>query len=55
MNFLVLFSDILHNDCRVADLLDYTADDLTGQSIYGLVHAADTDKIKQTHNDCKFD
>ena len=39
---------------RVADLLDYTADDLNGKSIYGLVHAADMDKIKQTHNDCKF-
>ena len=39
---------------RVADLLDYTADDLNGKSIYGLVHAADMDKIKQTHNDCEF-
>merc|ERR1719507_2008656 len=42
---------IAHCEAKVADLLDYTADDLTGQSIYGLVHAADTDKIKQTHND----
>merc|ERR1719232_403956 len=42
---------IAHCEAKVSDLLDYTADDLTGQSIYGLVHAADTEKIKQTHND----
>ena len=39
----------------MADLLDYTADDLNGKSIYCLVHAADTDKIKQTHNDCELE
>ena len=38
---------------RVCDLLDYTADDLTGKSMYSLVHAADVHKIKQTHVDCK--
>merc|ERR1719412_3047830 len=42
---------IAHCEAKVADLLDYTADDLNGKSIYGLVHAADMDKIKQTHND----
>ena len=39
---------------RVCDLLDYTADDLTGKSMYSLVHAADVHKIKQTHVDCKL-
>ena len=39
---------------RVCDLLDYTADDLTGKSMYSLVHAADVHKIKQTHVDCKW-
>ena len=35
-------------------MLDYTAEDLNGKSLYGLCHAADMDKIKQTHTDCKF-
>ena len=39
---------------RVSDLLDYSADDLTGKSMYSLVHAGDVDKIKQTHVDCKW-
>ena len=39
---------------RVCDLLDYSADDLTGKSMYSLVHAADVHKIKQTHVDCKL-
>ena len=38
---------------RVSDLLDYSADDLTGKSMYSLVHAGDVDKIKQTHVDRK--
>ena len=38
---------------RVCDLLDYSADDLTGKSMYSLVHTADVHKIKQTHVDCK--
>ena len=39
--------------CRVSELLDYSAEDLNGKSMYALVHAADVDKIKQTHNDRK--
>ena len=39
---------------RVSDLLDYSAEDLTGKSMYALVHAADVDKIKQTHVDCEY-
>ena len=39
---------------RVADLLDYSADDLTGKSLYALCHGGDVDKIKQTHTDRKF-
>ena len=38
---------------RVSDLLDYSAEDLNGKSMYSLVHAADVDKIKQTHTDRK--
>ena len=34
-------------------MLDYSAEELTGKSMYSLVHAADVDKIKQTHTDCK--
>jgi len=42
---------IAHCEPKVCDLLDYTADDLTGKSMYSLVHAADVHKIKQTHVD----
>ena len=38
----------------MTELLDYTADELTGRSMYSLVHAADTDKIRQTHTDRKY-
>ena len=38
---------------RVSDLLDYSAEDLNGKSMYSLCHAADVDKIKQTHTDRK--
>ena len=39
---------------RVCDLLDYTAEELTGKSMYSLVHTSDVDKIKQTHIDRKW-
>ena len=40
--------------CRVSEMLDYTADDLTGRSMYSLCHGSDVDKIRQTHTDRKF-
>merc|ERR1719270_1457654 len=42
---------IAHCEAKVADLLDYSADDLTGKSLYALCHGGDVDKIKQTHTD----
>merc|ERR1719367_1384094 len=42
---------IAHCEPKVCDLLDYSAEDLTGKSMYSLVHAADVHKIKQTHVD----
>jgi hypothetical protein len=39
---------------RVSEMLDYTADDLTGRSMYSLCHASDIDKIRQTHTDRKY-
>merc|ERR1719507_1059773 len=42
---------IAHCEPKVCDLLDYSADDLTGKSMYSLVHTADVHKIKQTHVD----
>jgi hypothetical protein len=39
--------------CRVSEMLDYTAEDLTGRSMYSLCHASDVDKIRQTHTDRK--
>ena len=38
---------------RVSELLDYTADDLTGQSLYALCHGEDVHKMRKTHEDRK--
>ena len=38
---------------RVAELLDYTCDDLTGASLYGLCHVEDVHIIRKTHEDRK--
>ena len=34
--------------------MDYTAEDITGKSMYSLCHAEDVDKIKKMHTDCKY-
>lgn len=36
---------------RVSELLDYTADEMTGQSLYNLVHGEDVHKMRKTHED----
>lgn len=40
--------------CRVSELLDYTAEELTGMSLYALCHGEDVHKLKSTHEDRKF-
>ena len=37
----------------MSELLDYTAEELTGQSMYALCHGEDVHKLKNTHEDCK--
>ena len=44
---------LLSFHCRVSELLDYTADDLTGQSLYALCHGEDVHKMRKTHEDRK--
>ena len=39
---------------RVAELLDYSCDDLTGASLYGLCHVEDVHIIRKTHEDRKM-
>ena len=39
---------------RVSELLDYTAEEMTGMSLYALCHGEDVQKMKKTHEDCKF-
>jgi len=39
---------------RVSELLDYTAEELTGQSLYALCHGEDVHKLRRTHEDCKL-
>lgn len=36
---------------RVTELLDYTAEELTGRNLYNLCHAEDADKLKKNHLD----
>lgn len=42
---------ISHCEPRVQQLLDYNADDLTGRSLYSLVHAQDLQRLRQLHMD----
>lgn len=39
---------------RVADLLDYTADEITGMNLYTLCHGEDANKLRKSHVDCKY-
>lgn len=39
---------------RVSELLDYSAEELTGQSMYALCHGEDVHNIRRTHEDCKY-
>merc|ERR1719232_2459634 len=42
---------IAHCEPKVSELLDYTAEEMTGQSLYALVHGEDVHKLKNTHED----
>lgn len=39
---------------RVCDLLDYTAEELTGRSLYSLIHGQDVMQIRKCHLDCEL-
>ena len=54
--YLMVFINIFYQyfSFRVSELLDYTAEELTGQSMYALCHGEDVHKLKNTHEDCKF-
>ncbi|XP_071530644.1 protein trachealess isoform X4 [Panulirus ornatus] len=42
---------IAHCEPKVADLLDYTPDELQGRSLYSLCHGQDVEKLRKTHVD----
>lgn len=42
---------IIHCEPKISELLDYTAEDITGKSMYSLCHGCDVEKIKKTHVD----
>ncbi|XP_067012992.1 protein trachealess [Anabrus simplex] len=42
---------IAHCEPRVADLLDYTPDELTGKNLYTLCHGEDANKLRKSHTD----
>lgn len=39
---------------RVAEILDYTADELTGMNMYTLCHGEDVSKLRKCHLDRKY-
>lgn len=39
---------------RVSDLLDYTAEELTGKNLYALCHGEDANKLRKCHVDCEY-
>lgn len=38
----------------MTDLLEYTAEELTGRNLYNLCHAEDADKLKKSHMDREY-
>ncbi|KAK9499120.1 hypothetical protein O3M35_003625 [Rhynocoris fuscipes] len=42
---------IAHCEPRVADLLDYTADEITGMNMYTLCHGEDAHRLRKSHID----
>ncbi|XP_042913397.1 protein trachealess-like, partial [Parasteatoda tepidariorum] len=42
---------ISHCEPRVSELLDYTAEEITGTSMYTLCHAQDIEKLRKCHID----
>lgn len=44
---------IAHCEPKVSDLLDYSADELTGRNLYTLCHGEDANKLRKCHIDRK--
>lgn len=42
---------IAHCEPKVSDILDYTADELTGKNLYTLCHGEDANKLRKSHVD----
>ncbi|KAJ9574545.1 hypothetical protein L9F63_008284, partial [Diploptera punctata] len=42
---------IAHCEPRVSDLLDYSAEELTGKNLYALCHGEDANKLRKSHID----
>ncbi|XP_015590968.1 protein trachealess isoform X2 [Cephus cinctus] len=42
---------IAHCEPKVSDLLDYTADELTGKNLYALCHGEDANRLRKSHVD----
>lgn len=38
---------------RIAELLEFVAEDLTGRSLYTLCHVEDVRLLRKAHTDCK--
>ncbi|XP_074604189.1 protein trachealess-like isoform X2 [Brevipalpus obovatus] len=42
---------ILHCEPKIAELLDYSCDELTGRSFYSLIHGQDAIQVRKCHSD----
>lgn len=45
---------IAHCEPRVSELLDYTAEELTGKNLYTLCHGEDANRLRKCHLDRKY-
>lgn len=50
-NFVFLFFFFFY---RVSELLDYTADELTGKNLYTLCHGEDANRLRKSHIDREY-
>lgn len=48
---MLLNTNSFLNDCRVSELLDYTAEELTGRNLYTLCHGEDAHRLRKSHID----
>jgi hypothetical protein len=55
LQLFFIYMALLYFKCfRVSELLDYSAEELTGKNLYALCHGEDANKLRKSHVDCKL-